>query len=180
MIALLLLLLLLFGADDDDAGTSTFQKDSQKWKKRKNAALYTHSFLTRLPYYRTTTTHEMKVRTSIKRLCEACRFVKRRGRLYVVCTKVPKHKQRQGVVTETTGMAMNNASEGGEKGDSNNDRRVERGENALPECCAETRRTFLGFLDHRRHVECTTPSRILGGVASSTSGSFLPWLLRGA
>ena len=82
-------------------------------------------------------------------------------------------------MTETTGMAMNNASEGGEKGDSNNDRRVERGENALP-CCAETRRTFLGFLDHRRHVECTTPSRILGGVASSTSGSFLPWLLRGA
>ena len=58
----------------------------------------------------------MKVRTSIKRLCEACRFVKRRGRLYVVCTKVPKHKQRQGVVTETTGMAMNNASEGGEGG----------------------------------------------------------------
>jgi ribosomal protein L36 len=39
----------------------------------------------------------MKVRTSIKRLCEACRIVKRRGRLYVVCTKVPKHKQRQGV-----------------------------------------------------------------------------------
>ena len=83
-------------------------------------------------------------------------------------------------MTETTGIAMNNASEGGEKRDSNNDRRVERGENALPECCAETRRTFLGFLDHRRHVECTTPSRILGGVASSTSGSFLPWLLRGA
>lgn len=27
----------------------------------------------------------MKVRASIKRLCEACRIVKRRGKLFVVC-----------------------------------------------------------------------------------------------
>ena len=41
-----------------------------------------------------------QVRTSIKKLCEACRIVRRRGRLFVVCTKTPKHKQRQGVHTE--------------------------------------------------------------------------------
>lgn len=27
----------------------------------------------------------MKVKSSIRKLCEACRIVKRRGRLYVVC-----------------------------------------------------------------------------------------------
>ena len=28
---------------------------------------------------------EMKVRASVRKLCDACRFVRRRGRLYVVC-----------------------------------------------------------------------------------------------
>lgn len=42
----------------------------------------------------------MKVRASIKKLCEACRIVKRRGRLYVVCKENPKHKQRQGLHTD--------------------------------------------------------------------------------
>lgn len=41
-----------------------------------------------------------QVRSAIKRLCEACKIVKRKGRLYVVCDKVPKHKQRQGVCTD--------------------------------------------------------------------------------
>ena len=38
--------------------TSNFPRTLKNGKKEKNAALYTHSFLTRLPYYRTTTTHE--------------------------------------------------------------------------------------------------------------------------
>lgn len=42
----------------------------------------------------------MKVRSAIKRMCEACRIVKRRGRLYVVCKTNPKHKQRQGYHSE--------------------------------------------------------------------------------
>lgn len=33
---------------------------------------------------------KMKVKASIKRLCEACRIVKRRGRLYVICSANPK------------------------------------------------------------------------------------------
>ncbi|KAL7102515.1 hypothetical protein ACP275_08G124700 [Erythranthe tilingii] len=39
----------------------------------------------------------MKVRSSVKKMCEFCRTVKRRGRVYVLCTVNPKHKQRQGL-----------------------------------------------------------------------------------
>ncbi|KAF7153182.1 hypothetical protein RHSIM_Rhsim01G0068900 [Rhododendron simsii] len=41
----------------------------------------------------------MKVRSSVKKMCEFCRTVKRRGRVYVLCTVNPKHKQRQGMST---------------------------------------------------------------------------------
>jgi large subunit ribosomal protein L36 len=34
--------------------------------------------------------HSMKVRTAVKRLCDACRVVLRRGRVYVVCKANPK------------------------------------------------------------------------------------------
>ena len=37
----------------------------------------------------------MKVQPSIKKRCEKCKMVKRRGVLYVICSN-PKHKQRQG------------------------------------------------------------------------------------
>ncbi|MGC9529739.1 MAG: 50S ribosomal protein L36 [Candidatus Bipolaricaulaceae bacterium] len=37
----------------------------------------------------------MKVRSSVKKICEKCRVIRRRGRLWVVC-RDPKHKQRQG------------------------------------------------------------------------------------
>ena len=37
----------------------------------------------------------MKVRASVKRICENCKIVRRRGVIYVVCTN-PRHKQRQG------------------------------------------------------------------------------------
>lgn len=37
----------------------------------------------------------MKVRSSIKKICNNCKIVKRKGVLYVICTN-PKHKQRQG------------------------------------------------------------------------------------
>ncbi|KAM0937013.1 putative ribosomal protein L36 [Dioscorea sansibarensis] len=41
----------------------------------------------------------MKVRSSVKKLCEFCKTIKRRGRVYVICTANPKHKQRQGIST---------------------------------------------------------------------------------
>ena len=37
----------------------------------------------------------MKVRASVKRICESCKIVRRRGVVYVVCSN-PRHKQRQG------------------------------------------------------------------------------------
>ncbi|MCJ7544453.1 MAG: 50S ribosomal protein L36 [Phycisphaerae bacterium] len=37
----------------------------------------------------------MKVRTSVKRICENCKIIRRRGVVRVICSN-PKHKQRQG------------------------------------------------------------------------------------
>ncbi|MBC7318813.1 50S ribosomal protein L36 [Candidatus Bipolaricaulota bacterium] len=37
----------------------------------------------------------MKVRSSVKKICEKCRVIRRKGRLWVICRN-PKHKQRQG------------------------------------------------------------------------------------
>ncbi|MBL8618525.1 MAG: 50S ribosomal protein L36 [Deltaproteobacteria bacterium] len=37
----------------------------------------------------------MKVRTSVRTICEKCRVVRRSGVLRVLCEN-PKHKQRQG------------------------------------------------------------------------------------
>ncbi len=37
----------------------------------------------------------MKVRASIRRMCEKYKIVKRRGVVFVVCSD-PRHKQRQG------------------------------------------------------------------------------------
>lgn len=38
----------------------------------------------------------MKVRSSVKRMCDGCAVVRRKGRIYIICFKNPKHKQRQG------------------------------------------------------------------------------------
>jgi large subunit ribosomal protein L36 len=38
----------------------------------------------------------MKVRASVKRICESCKVVQRKGRIYVICASNPRHKQRQG------------------------------------------------------------------------------------
>jgi large subunit ribosomal protein L36 len=37
----------------------------------------------------------MKVRASVKRICENCKLIRRQGKLLVICTN-PRHKQRQG------------------------------------------------------------------------------------
>ncbi len=38
----------------------------------------------------------MKVRASVKRMCNNCRIIKRDGIIRVICSKNPRHKQRQG------------------------------------------------------------------------------------
>ncbi|MGL2659710.1 50S ribosomal protein L36 [Helicobacter pylori] len=37
----------------------------------------------------------MKVRPSVKKMCDKCKIIKRRGVIRVICA-APKHKQRQG------------------------------------------------------------------------------------
>jgi large subunit ribosomal protein L36 len=40
--------------------------------------------------------YPVKVRTSVKPICEHCKIVKRNGVTRVICKRNPKHKQRQG------------------------------------------------------------------------------------
>ena len=51
------------------------------------------------PRIRTTpkraTVNAMKVRPSVKKICEKCKVIRRHGRVQVICTN-PRHKQRQG------------------------------------------------------------------------------------
>jgi len=76
-----------------------------------------------------------QVRTAIKKLCEACRIVRRRGRLFVVCAKTPKHKQRQGVHTGAR------ERERGERATT----LAASGEEALARTCCESVRGGDGF-----------------------------------
>ena len=39
---------------------------------------------------------EMKVLASVKRICRNCKVIKRKGVVRVICSKDPRHKQRQG------------------------------------------------------------------------------------
>ena len=38
----------------------------------------------------------MKVRPSVKPICDKCRVIKRDGKVMVICSKYKKHTQRQG------------------------------------------------------------------------------------
>lgn len=37
----------------------------------------------------------MKVRASVRKMCDKCRIIRRRGVVRIICAN-PKHKQRQG------------------------------------------------------------------------------------
>ena len=39
--------------------------------------------------------NKMKVKPSVKKICEKCKIIRRKGRVMVICIN-PKHKQRQG------------------------------------------------------------------------------------
>ena len=38
----------------------------------------------------------MKVRPSVKPICDKCKVIKRDGKVMIICSKYPKHKQKQG------------------------------------------------------------------------------------
>lgn len=42
-----------------------------------------------------TTSGKMKVKASVKRICERCKIIRRKGVVRVICSNV-RHKQRQG------------------------------------------------------------------------------------
>nr|YP_010158602.1 ribosomal protein L36 [Campanula zangezura]QRG30927.1 ribosomal protein L36 [Campanula zangezura] len=37
----------------------------------------------------------MKLRASVRKICEKCRLIRRQNRIIVICSN-PRHKQRQG------------------------------------------------------------------------------------
>jgi large subunit ribosomal protein L36 len=39
--------------------------------------------------------HTVKVKPSVKKICNKCRVIRRHGRVMVICSD-PRHKQRQG------------------------------------------------------------------------------------
>jgi large subunit ribosomal protein L36 len=39
---------------------------------------------------------KVKVRPSVKRICEKCKIIRREGKVRVICDVNPKHKQVQG------------------------------------------------------------------------------------
>lgn len=40
--------------------------------------------------------HKMKVRASVKPMCDQCKVIKRNGKVMIICPKSAKHKQTQG------------------------------------------------------------------------------------
>ena len=52
-------------------------------------------FLIYALFYKEGKEGKMKVRPSVKPICEKCKIIKRRGKIRVICEN-PKHKQRQG------------------------------------------------------------------------------------
>jgi large subunit ribosomal protein L36 len=37
----------------------------------------------------------MKVRSSVKKICENCKLIRRKGVIRIICSRNPRHKQRQ-------------------------------------------------------------------------------------
>lgn len=46
----------------------------------------------------------MRVRSAVKRMCDACKIVRRRGRIYVICSA--NRKVQQTVVLDNTAHCM--------------------------------------------------------------------------
>ena len=49
----------------------------------------------------------MKVRPSVKPICDSCKVIKRNGKLRVICDKYPKHKQVQGYFFGQSDLPLN-------------------------------------------------------------------------
>ena len=63
---------------------------------RENRSMTSGSFRHGIEHYTTNRSTKMKVTSSIKRRCENCQIIKRKGVVRVVCSRNPRHKQKQG------------------------------------------------------------------------------------
>lgn len=50
----------------------------------------------RRAYFERRECNRVKVRASVKKMCDGCKIIKRHGVVRVICSKNPRHKQRQG------------------------------------------------------------------------------------
>jgi len=58
----------------------------------------------------------MKVRTAVRRLCDSCYLVRKKGRLYVYCRADGRHKQRSPLAAWAGAVAEAGAAEAGAAG----------------------------------------------------------------
>lgn len=65
-----------------------------------------HAHIPSIPSQALSIARGMKVRASVKVMCDGCSIVKRKGRVYVLCTRNPKHKQVCGVVFLAFGVLL--------------------------------------------------------------------------
>jgi len=49
-----------------------------------------------MPFRQNRSGHGVKVRASVKKMCDGCKIIRRHGVVRVICSKNPRHKQRQG------------------------------------------------------------------------------------
>jgi large subunit ribosomal protein L36 len=63
------------------------------WGKRYSIELFENDQLVQKKFHKKETF--MKVRSSVRKMCENCRLIRRKGKVMVICSN-PKHKQKQG------------------------------------------------------------------------------------
>ena len=122
-------------------------------------------------------TFNMKTKASIKRMCEHCLLVRRRGRIFIYCKKNPKHKQRQGMHTLSTEYNTNTLASSLRQPPSNNDAWTCDSPNQLPELRSNDLRgqesmpaheLGLRLLEHRGCCSCGEYSGIEGFAPHTT------------
>lgn len=70
-------------------------KKKQKNRKKEGCILRKTCYNVIWTFFEERSVNSMKVRSSVKPICEKCKVIKRKGNIMIICEN-PKHKQRQG------------------------------------------------------------------------------------
>ena len=89
----IVLALVCFGTNCGDC--LAFQSTNRTYDKS-NRSMNPGPFCHGIERYTNYRSKKMKVTSSIKRRCENCQIIKRKGVVRVVCSRNPRHKQKQG------------------------------------------------------------------------------------